>query len=121
MVLITLLTDSASSTANTGLDTLYYVFASLALLIGFLGGMWKFLSHQRGKWIQQGSEKAEAIRAQKENSEQLKANTEAVARLTAQMSEFITNVHNELNGLGKRISRLEVLQSRHDKPEKEIL
>ena len=100
---------------GTSIDSLYYVLASIALVLGFIEGMRRFLMRQRGKWVDEGKAKAEAIRVQRENSEQLKANTDAIAKLTAtqstlsvQLTEFVASVHAELNGLGKRISRLEV-------------
>jgi hypothetical protein len=95
------------SSASTGLDNFYYILASIALVGGFLEGMRRFLIKQRKKWVDEGKAKAETLQAQKDNSMQLKANTEAIAALTKQMGEFIANVHSELNGLGKRIARLE--------------
>lgn len=95
-------------------DTVYYVLASVALVGGFLLWLWRFLVKQRSKWIDEGSAKAEQIRVQKENSAQLAANTEAIAGLTRQMADFITSVHSELNGLGKRVTRLEFFHARRE-------
>jgi hypothetical protein len=105
--------------SGTSVDTIYYVLASVALVAGFFEGMRRFLSRQRKKWV----DEAEAVRAARENSERLAANTEAIARLTdtqaklgVQMSDFIAGVHTELNGLGKRVTRLEFFQSRRNHP-----
>jgi len=95
-------------------DTVYYVLASVALIGGFLLWVWRYLLRQRSKWIDEGTAKAESNRLQKENSEQLAANTAAIAALTRQMSEFITSVHSELNGLGKRVTRLEFFHARKE-------
>lgn len=96
------------------IDTLYYVLASVTLIGGFLLWVWRYLLRQRSKWIDEGTAKAEQTRAQRENSAQLAANTEAIAGLTRQMSDFITGVHAELNGLGKRVTRLEFFHARKE-------
>jgi len=95
-------------------DTVYYVLASVALIGGFLLWVWRYLLRQRAKWIDEGTAKAEQIRVQRENSAQLQANTAAIAALTSQMSDFITSVHSELNGLGKRVTRLEFFHARKE-------
>lgn len=120
------LLTAATTTANNGqssLDNVYYILASIALIGGFLEGMRRFLAKQRSKWTEEGKNKADQSRITQENTTQLRANTDAIAKLTdanshlaTQMTEFITSVHSELNGLGKRITRLEFSQARRPSP-----
>lgn len=90
-------------------ETVYYILGSIALICGGALGLWRFLVRQRKRWIDEGQEKQAAVQAQKENSAQLKANTEAIAKLTMQMTDFMATMHNELSGLGRRVTHLEFI------------
>lgn len=104
-MLIALLLQAA--TASPADETIYYILGSMTLVCGFAVGLWRFLVRQRKKWVDEGAEKAKALQAQKENTAQMVANTEAITKLTDQFSAFTASVREELSGLGKRISRLE--------------
>lgn len=104
----------AAQAASASPETLYYTLGVIVTVSGALLALWRFMMRQRKKWIDEGAAKAEAVQAQKDNTAQMKANTDAIHRLTlsqnemaGKLTDFITSVHSELNGLGKRVSRLE--------------
>lgn len=122
MAMLVHILSEAPTGGSPSLDNVYYILACIALIIGFVEGLRRFLLRQRKKWIDEGKEKERAIRAQEDNSTKLDANTEAIGKLTVQMTEFMTSVHSELTnvrsglkGLGDRVLELEHFNKRGGK------
>jgi hypothetical protein len=108
------LAAASGNSAAAGATILNYILGSIAIIVAGMIGIWHVFARQRKKWVDEGSASASALKAQIDNTNLLKQNTEAIARLnetqmklSVQLGEFTTSVHTELNGLGKRITRLE--------------
>ncbi len=99
---------------GSGIEVAYYVIASVIAIGTVAIGGGRLMLWLKRRWTQEGEQRAESSRVVAENTEAAKANTEAVAALSAKLEGFATSVRSDLNGHEQRITRLELGQGLHE-------
>lgn len=99
--------DPSGSALSNSTVLVYYIIGILAIIFGAIAGGYKIYQKQKRHWTDEGITRATQSRAIEENNNQLRENTEAIGKLTQNLSDFVTKVNSDLNGLGHRIRRLE--------------
>jgi uncharacterized protein HemX len=117
-MLTTLVYFVAQTTPESGgsssLITLYYIAGVVVAMLGLMEGGRRFFIRQRQKWTEEGETRAKQSAAIEENTKKMQQNTDAIGKLTLQLTNFVASVTTQMNGLGNRISRLEDFRRRND-------
>lgn len=101
---------SAAAPGPGGIEVAYYVIASVIAIGTVAIGGGRLMVWLKGRWTQEGQQRAESTRIIAENTRAAMANTEAIAGLSVKLAEFATSVRSDISGHEHRITRLEMGQ-----------
>jgi hypothetical protein len=90
---------SSGSNSSSSIITFSYIVGSIAAIVGIVGGLHKYYSKQKQRWIEDGVTRANQAQV-------IEQNTHAVTELTSKFDDFTVNVRSELTNVRTDLTKV---------------